>query len=110
MPKPEVEVINWIDEEARKTWLGYALIHLLSATGQPFKPSPDPTTMQVECKIDGVTVSLRELVDHISKDFDRQVAYAARELVKERYAKIDDYLYRLKTNMENEFPELKDED
>lgn len=110
---PEPEVIDWSDENRRHTWLAHALIMLISENEEVSNrywktrnEPPEKGKMVVECKVDGVDVSLRHVLDRLGQEFDHQVELAAKKKLREKFGKIGDFLRRLESSMRAEFSEL----
>ena len=112
------ETIDWRVENERKTWLAHILIQLICSNDKEYwawhrdrimsLPAGHPglTTMEVELKLDGVPVRLSHVVDRLGEDFENVVRRAAKELVRDKFSKIENMLTRVERAFKDEFPEL----
>ena len=115
--EPTPEIVDWRDEHGRGTWLANMLIMLVTTIDRQVvyydhikkRNTLRPELagkMLVSCSIDGFPVSIRWVADRLADDFDRQVKRAAADLVRRKFAQIEEILSKTERAFRDQFPEI----
>lgn len=77
-------------------FLGWAIMCLVSQNNHKLVPHPE-RIFEVELKIDGNEISLRDLIKRMEDEYNHQVKHAAYELMKEKLDNLSNAMYEMET-------------
>lgn len=105
-----MEIVNWSaeDKRDRHSMLAWAIISLITEAGQSdpeaeaklSAPAADAKRLEIECRINGVEVSLVKLLARLESEYKRQIVVDTQKLAEEQfsglYSTLDDCRRKLR--------------
>lgn len=103
--------VNEDGSRVAETVLGTSLLNMMSVeTADIFKhfhidtEKGKPHIVDVECTVNGVSVDLRELIDHFWSSYQEDVNKRARELIEEKCSDVENVLSEINRIAKDRFP------